>query len=314
MLNLNLPTDLMGILAAIFPAVLVGLAVAIATMTFVRHLKEANNRNVINAMPKYTVRALSTEEQLAAAEEIDESSIFLRLGQRILGDRYRTYLVTRMQSAGIRGKSALAAMITKKVTYGLLGGFFGVLFLSQGTLQWVAASVILAALGFFIPDILLISNADKREQQLDRDLPDAIDLLNLCVESGLSFENAISRVSVSLNGPVAEEFAALLYEIQLGKSRIEAMAALAERTKSPGFLRFLTALLQVDRLGAPVSGVLAEQAEEMRAIRRDKAREAGQKVTLKILMPLMLCFIPAMFIIVIGPAIVDLVEGLGALG
>ena len=257
MLSLTLPTDLMGILAAIFPAVLIGLAVAIATMTFVRHLKEANNRNVINAMPKYTIRALSTEEQLAAAEEIDESSIFLRLGQRILGDRYRTYLVTRMQSAGIRGKSALAAMITKKVTYGLLGGFFGVLFLSQGTLQWVAASVILAALGFFIPDILLISNADKREQQLDRDLPDAIDLLNLCVESGLSFENAISRVSVSLNGPVAEEFAALLYEIQLGKSRIEAMAALAERTKSPGFLRFLTALLQVDRLGAPVSGVLA---------------------------------------------------------
>lgn len=142
-------------------------------------------------------------------------------------------------------------------------------------------------------------------------LPDAIDLLNLCVESGLSFENAMARVSVGLNGPVAEEFGALINEMQLGKSRIEAMTQLAENTKSKGLQRFLSALLQVDRLGVPISGVLAEQAAEMRAQRKDRAREQGQKVTIKILMPLMLCFLPAMFVVILGPAIWQLVQAFG---
>ena len=118
---------------------------------------------------------------------------------------------------------------------------------------------------------------------------------------------------MSLNGPVAEEFGGLMAEIQLGKSRVDAMAQLSERTKSKGLQRFLSALLQVDRLGVPISGVLAEQAAEMRAVRKDKAREQGQKVTINILMPLMFCFLPAMFIIVLGPAIVQLVKTMSLL-
>jgi tight adherence protein C len=89
------------------------------------------------------------------------------------------------------------------------------------------------------------------------------------------------------------------------------MTQLADNTKSKGLQRFLSALLQVDRLGVPISGVLSEQAAEMRAQRKDRAREQGQKVTIKILMPLMLCFLPAMFVVILGPAIWQLVQAFG---
>lgn len=309
-----MPSWVWQILGQIVPAVLAALAVGIGVIRLVDILKRRTNTAVIASMPKYTVRALHTEDQLDAAAGVDESSIFLRLGRRILAGRYRDYLVGRMKSAGVWGSSALSAMIVRKVTYGLIGALIGVIFVQQGFANWAMASVVLAVIGFFVPDILLVQAADKREAELEKELPDAIDLLNLCVDAGLSFENAISRVSLSLNGPAAQEFGALISEIQLGKSRIEAMTAVADRTHSEDFQRFLASLLQVDRLGVPISSVIAEQAQVMRDSRRDKAREAGQKVTIKILAPLMVCFMPAMFIIVIGPAIVDLVNGLGALG
>lgn len=309
-----IPSEFYEVVGTWGPAVLVAIAVGIAVVRVSDSLRRRTNSAVIASMPKYTSRALHSAAEDGQQIGVDETSLFLRLGRKVLAGRYHDYLVGRMKSAGVWGNSALSAMIIRKVTYGLIGAVVGIVFIQQGFANWIMGTLVLMVLGFFVPDILLVQAADKREAELEKELPDAIDLLNLCVDAGLSFENAISRVSLSLNGPAAQEFGALISEIQLGKSRIEAMTAVADRTHSEDFQRFLASLLQVDRLGVPISSVIAEQAQVMRNSRRDKAREAGQKVTIKILAPLMVCFMPAMFIIVIGPAIVDLVKGLGALG
>jgi tight adherence protein C len=306
-----------NVITALLPALsalLVMAAVFIAATALIKTIGALGHKNVLAAMPKYTLRALSTPEQVAAAEEVDETSLFLRIGTKLLSSRYRTWLITMLQSAGIRGNAAISALVGQKITYAIVGGVVGALFALKNPGYGLAAMLGLLIAGFFVPDYLTYSKATKRQEEIDRGLPDSIDLLNMCVEAGLSFEAAASRVSVSLDGPVPQELGALLAEIQLGKSRLEAMTALAERTKAPGFLRFLTAMLQVDRLGVPISNVLAEQASEMRAKRKDRAREQAQKVTIKVLMPLMLCFLPAMFIVVVGPAVVQLVRGLGSMG
>lgn len=295
-------------------AILSAAAVWILVTSLMKTFSGIGRKGLVAALPKYISRSHDGRDAgSVAVATADESSIFLRLGRALMTKKYSTWLTLKLAETGSRGANALEALLTKKVMYAVIGAMFGALFLTKGVGPGVATLVIAAVAGFFVPDLLVVSDGQKRVQELDLGLPDAIDLLNLCVESGLSFENGMSRVSISLNGPVAEEFGGLMAEVQLGKSRVDAMAQLAERTKSKGLQRFLSALLQVDRLGVPISGVLAEQASEMRAVRKDKAREQGQKVTINILMPLMFCFLPAMFIIVLGPAIVQLVKTMSLL-
>ena len=141
-----------------------------------------------------------------------------------------------------------------------------------------------------------------------RALPDALDLLDLCVESGLSLQASLARVASTQQGPVAAEFARVLREMKLGLGRSEAFASLGERTTQPDLGRFVTSIQQAEKLGIPVGAVVKEQALAMRSRRQENAREAAQKVPVKILAPLMLCFLPGLFIIILGPAVVNAVN------
>ena len=138
-------------------------------------------------------------------------------------------------------------------------------------------------------------------------------MLTVCVEAGLGFDAAILQVARSVEGPIAGEFARLLSEIQIGKSRAEAFAALGERSSVPEIKTFVSALVQADRLGLPIAVVLREQTKEMRIARRQRAEEKAQKVTVKILFPLLLCIFPALFIVIIGPGVIRIIASLGAI-
>ena len=249
----------------------------------------------------------------AFSKEIEESTILLKLGRRFVTGKYLKSLDDSLQLAGNHGTLAIDGLIVRKMLFATIGLAIGVLCLSRGVSFGFLMILLLSLAGFYVPDRLVASQGQARLAQIESGLPDAIDLLSLCVEAGLSFEAAASRVSINLDGPVAEEFGAVIGEIQLGKSRAEALGGLASRSKSPGLIRLSSALLQVERLGIPVSTVLQEQAREIRKARRDYSREQAQKVTVKILAPLMLCLLPAVFIVVIGPALVQLFAGLGAL-
>jgi tight adherence protein C len=164
--------------------------------------------------------------------------------------------------------------------------------------------------GFFLPDLLLYNAGTKRQLKIQQDLPDAMDMLTICVESGLGFDAAMARVARNSEGPVAAEFSRALQEIQIGKSRAQALRSLAERTTVAELRAFTSALVQAGELGIPVADVLREQSKEMRLRRRQRAEEKAQQVPVKILFPLIGCLFPALFIIVIGPGAISIMHSL----
>jgi tight adherence protein C len=189
----------------------------------------------------------------------------------------------------------------------LLGGLLG-LFLGGMSLKGLLFGAVGAAAGFFLPDLMVMNTGSKRQDVLRRGLADALDMLTVCVEAGQGFDGAILHVAKSVEGPVAGEFARVLAEIQIGKSRAAAFSSLASRTKVPEIRTFVTALVQADRLGLPIGSVLREQSVQMRLIRRQRAEEKAQKVPVKILFPMLLCIFPALFIIIIGPGVIQMIN------
>src|SRR5215472_346076 len=192
------------------------------------------------------------------------------------------------------------------LTLGLLGALAGL----RSPELLVVAGGLGAVIGFFLPDLLLRSSGQKRQQQIPRALPDALDMLTICVEAGLGFDAALAQVARYTHGPLAAEFARALQEMQIGKSRTEALRSIAERTTAPELRAFVSAMVQSAELGIPVAHVLREQAKEMRMRRRQRAEEQAQKVPVKITFPLILCLFPALLVIIIGPGIIQISHSL----
>jgi tight adherence protein C len=172
----------------------------------------------------------------------------------------------------------------------------------------VLIAIPVGAAFFMLPDLLLYNAGMKRAEETTRGLGDALDMLCVCVEAGQGFDAALVQVARSVKGPIAEEFARVISEIQIGKSRSEAFFGLSQRLRTPEVRNFVTALVQADRMGLPLAGVLREQTASMRLARRQLAEAKAQKVTVKILFPLLLCIFPIIFIIVLGPGAITLVD------
>src|SRR3954447_8059447 len=187
---------------------------------------------------------------------------------------------------------------------GGLGGQYGLR--TIGFLVVGAAAA--GAVGFFLPDILLYSAGIKRQEKIQKALPDALDMLTVCVEAGLGFDAALAQVARNTTGPLAAEVSRVLQEIQIGKSRSQALRALADRTTVPELRSFVSALVQAGELGITIADVLREQAKEMRLRRRQRAEEKAQKVPVKILFPLVFCLFPSMFIVIIGPGVISIIH------
>jgi tight adherence protein C len=210
---------------------------------------------------------------------------------------------------GLTDEEHIQALLRRKILYALgLSAVCLLLALIAPSILTVSLAIFSPFLGFFLPDILLHNQVLRRSEEIGRELADTLDLLTLCVRSGLSFEQALEQVTATQQGAMSEEFARVLRELQLGQSRSQALESLASRNRQPELLRFISAMLQADRLGIPIGDVLSEQTREMRHKRRENAREQAQKVPVKILMPVMGCFLPGLVIIVIGPAVVAIIK------
>jgi tight adherence protein C len=188
----------------------------------------------------------------------------------------------------------------------LLGGLAGLHAPALAVVYAVAGG----AAGFFLPDLLLYNAGLKRQAKLQAALPDALDMLTVCVEAGLGFDAALAQVARNTRGPLAAEFARALQEMQIGKSRAQALRSMAERTTVAELRVFVSALVQAGELGIAVARVLREQAREMRLRRRQRAEEMAQKVAVKILFPLVGCLFPALFVVVIGPGAISIFHAL----
>ena len=182
----------------------------------------------------------------------------------------------------------------------------GMLIGSASPLRLVVFGAVGGAAGFFLPDLLLYNVGLKRQTQIRAELPDAMDMLTICVEAGLGFDAALAQVARGGSGPLAAEMARALQEMQIGKTRTEALRSMAGRTTAPELRAFASALVQAGELGISVAAVLREQAKEMRLRRRQWAEEQAQKVPVKILFPLLFCLFPALFVVIMGPAAITI--------
>jgi tight adherence protein C len=175
----------------------------------------------------------------------------------------------------------------------------------------VVATALVGLFGYVLPNILLYNAGQKREKLMRNALPDAMDLLTISVEAGLGFDAAVSRVAKNGDGPLNQEFARLLQEMQLGVGRAEAMRAMADRTSLAELRSFCGAMVQADSLGIPIARVLRIQSSEMRTKRRQRAEEKAQQVPVRIMIPLVLFILPCLFIIILGPAGIQMANTFG---
>ena len=197
---------------------------------------------------------------------------------------------------------------TKVLAMGVLGsmGFIYMLGRAGPISQTLLGTVGFGVVGYMLPNFLLNNAGAKREELMRNSLPDAIDLLTISVEAGLGFDAAVARVAKNTDGPLAKEFARLLQEMQLGMGRAEAMRAMGERTTLLELRSFCLAMVQADSLGIPISRVLRIQSSELRVKRRQRAEEKAQKVPVKMLFPLIFFILPCLFIVILGPVILQL--------
>ena len=235
------------------------------------------------------------------------------LGRRISGADSATRIRHKLDLAGNPPGWTVDRVVGGKVLGAILGLVVGALgaavFASAfGTrIGFVLAGV---ALGFFAPSLFLDQKAYDRSATLLKELPDAIDLLTISVESGLGFDAAVQQVARNTEGPLADEFARMLREMQIGQGRSESLRALADRTNLPDLRSFVSAMVQADSFGIPIAQVLRVQSAEMRVKRRQRAEEKAQQVPVKITVPLIFFILPCLFIAVMGPAALSIIDSI----
>jgi tight adherence protein C len=227
------------------------------------------------------------------------------LGRRLSPDDAADRIREKLELAGNPSGWTVERVLAGKVV-GFVGALLVSLVISLALgLPFVPTLglVIVAALaGYQAPNFYLYQRSYDRKERLQHDLPDAIDLLTISVESGLGFDQAIQHVARNTEGPLADEFARMLQEMQIGRSRASALRQLGERTDLPELRAFVSSMVQADAFGIPVGQVLRVQSSEIRVKRRQWAEEQAQKVPVKILIPLIFCILPCLFLAVLGPA------------
>lgn len=233
----------------------------------------------------------------------------VELARRASGKRYAAKAQTRLDRAGNPHRWDAQRLLAAKGAGLILGAVFGLVLGAKWGGWWVVLAPLgLAFGGLRVPDVWVHNVGQRRQEQLRRGLPDAMDMMTVCVEAGLGFEAALSRVARNLSGPFAEECARVLQEMQIGMSRSQALRALIDRSDVLELRGFVTAVIQSGELGISIGDVLREQSHQMRVVRRQRAEEKAQKLQVKLLFPLITCLLPAMFIVILGPAALQIIK------
>lgn len=297
---------LFGGLAALLTAV----AVVVTTVLSTRPAQDGVARALASIEQDYAVKDPTSADAVRARFEAMPDwlrALALRLSPSGIAGKLQHRLDLAGNPSAWTPDRVLAAKGVGLFAIGGLGALYGLSFSFGWTIVGTAVG---AVFGFFLPDLLLYNSGSKRQEKIRKALPDALDMLTVCVEAGLGFDAALAQVARNTKGPLAADFARVLQEMQIGKSRTQALHALADRTTVPELRAFVSALVQASELGIAMAMVLREQAKELRIRRRQRAEEKAQKVPVKILFPLIFCIFPAMFVVIIGPAAISIAQNM----
>ena len=293
-----------------------GIMVTIFVLAILFLFKE--DETVDNRLKKYT----GTESEKKLRDEELEESFWERVVKPIL-EKVSTFFMKFTPSGikdNLRKRLILAGHplnLGVKEFLALQGSLIligpGILFLS---LFFLGAefkiiftfTLIASATGLVIPLFLLGKKISERQSQIQKALPDVLDLLTVSVEAGLGFDAALVKVVDKVSGPISEEFERLLQEIRMGKPRRDAMRDLGKRTNVNDLTKFITSIVQADKLGVSIGKVLRVQSDQIRQRRRQRAEAAAMKAPVKMLLPLILFIFPTIFIVLLGPAIIKVMN------
>jgi tight adherence protein C len=213
----------------------------------------------------------------------------------------------RLLAAGLGRRISPTGFLAAKGVFGVLGLVFGILLGSSSSIGLALMfGLALGGIGFVAPDFVVNSKTRKRRETIRSELPDALDLLAVSVEAGLGFDGAIVKLTENMEGPLAEEFALTLSEMRIGEGRQDALKKLAERVATPELAAFVRAIVQADQFGISLSRILKVQAADTRLRRQSAAEEKAMKAPIKMLFPTVAFIFPAMFLVVLGPAFLNL--------
>ncbi|MGI8686409.1 MAG: type II secretion system F family protein [Acidimicrobiales bacterium] len=273
-------------------------------------------RSSLRSIGDYDVASLRDEElsrTIGSRIGVPAARRLVGLGRRFTPAGYTAQVAEKLTQAGkARSDDLDRFLAVRVVTIAAIPLIFAFSFFVLnvgGRLQWAIAlfGALVCVLG---PDAQLNREVAERRYAIQIQLPDVLDLLTISVEAGLGFEQALDRTVSSVPGALSEEFGRMLGEVRAGASRADALKAFEQRTGVPEVKSFVLALLQADAFGVSIGRVLRLQADEMRVRRRQLAQEMAQKAPVKMLFPMVFCIFPALFIVVLGPAMITTLEGL----
>jgi tight adherence protein C len=226
----------------------------------------------------------------------------------------------RMVHAGYRQESAPAIFLGVRIGAAAILYFYGILLgvgLEATGMLNLTLGLLGGATGWIVPGFLLSRRIAKRQREIEKVLPDSVDLLVICVEAGLALNQAFQRVAVEMrhaSSLLTEEISQMNLKIRAGTPREEALMDLADRTGVPDVRSLATMLVQTERFGTSIADSLRTHAETMRDKRQQRAEEAAAKTTIKMVFPLAICIFPALFVVILGPAVIQLIQTFATLG
>jgi tight adherence protein C len=236
------------------------------------------------------------------------SSLGVRLVAGLTPDGTVARLDRLASRAGRPADWPVSKLVAAKLVLLAVAGGLGALVVSAHASSLNVLLVLgMTLVAYFVPELLLYSRGQERQAAIGLELPDTLDQMTIAVEAGLGFESAMSRAAKNGKGALAEELTRTLQDIAVGQPRREAYLALAERTAVPDLGRFIRAVVQADAYGVSIADVLRTQAQEMRLKRRQRAEEKAMQIPVKVIFPLILCILPTLFIVLLGPAVMDMV-------
>ncbi len=275
-------------------------------------LRRAEEDPLTNRIEEYAVR-----EEAVSIEEIELSMpitdrlfvpLLRRMSDLVIRLTPQTMLertAHKLELAGSPGNISAAEFWTIRAASALVIGvlFFIVLGrFGQDPGRRFLYTAIVTVLGFYLPSLYLSAAISRRQEAIIKKFPDALDLMSICVDAGLTFDGSMARVDEKWDDPLAREFGRVIYEIQLGKSRRQALRDMSNRMDVADVSSFVAAILQAEHLGVSIGRVLRIQSEQMRIRRRQRAEEKAHQAPIKMLFPLVFLIFPSMFIVLLGPA------------